>query len=57
MEERLSLSGLGASTPSGLVPADVTVRSLELENTFVSNFSAPTQRPGGSQQIIAILNG
>jgi hypothetical protein len=36
---------------------DPTALGLELENTLISNFSASTPQPGGSQQIIAILIG
>lgn len=56
VERRLSLSGLGALTPSVAV-ADESVQAIELENTLVSNLSISRPRPGGEQQIIAILIG
>jgi hypothetical protein len=60
MEQRLSLSAVGVSAPTVAVaapPNQASRLSLELENTLISNFSAPTPRPGGSQEIIAILIG
>jgi hypothetical protein len=57
VERRLSLSAAGASTSAVSAAHEASVQRLELENTLVSNISAPTQRPGGSQQIIAILIG
>jgi hypothetical protein len=59
VEQRLSLSAVGVTAPSASAPSryEGPMLSLELENTLISSYSAPTPHPGGSQQIIAILIG
>ncbi len=59
VEPRLSPSTLGAPTPAIPSTADASVRHLDLENTAISQDSvtATSSRPGGAQQIIAILIG
>jgi hypothetical protein len=55
----LSPSTLGATTPAIPSTADASVRRLELADTPISQDSvtATSSRPGGAQQIIAILIG